>query len=187
MAHPQPHGRLIELDEYEQLPNDERYFDEVSRGRLIREPRPAPRHGRIASLIAHKLMQYVDEHPGCGAVYAESGFILHEKPLTLRGPDVSFVRASRLALEPERGFFAGPPDLAIEVLSPSNTVSAMLEKIGEFLEAGTHVVWLVDPKARSVVIHGPDAPPRVKRGEETLDCPELLPGLAWPVASLFEI
>lgn len=185
MGLPLPRGNLLTLPEYEALPQDDRYFEEVSRGRLVREPRPGQQHGRTVAIIVHAIMKYVDEHPGCGVVYTESGFVLDEHPLVLRGPDVAFVRATRVPTERPRSFFHGPPDLAIEVVSPGNTIAALQEKVGEFLDAGALVVWVVDPEARSVVVHEPGRNPRVLHEDEQLEGGTLLPGLRWDIHALF--
>ncbi|MGQ0815171.1 MAG: Uma2 family endonuclease [Gemmatimonadota bacterium] len=172
------------LEEYEALPDDDLYFDEVSRGYLVREPRPGSAHGRMVTLISHRLMQYVEQHPGCGRVYTEAGFVLSEKPLTVRGPDVAFVRAERVPpLAP--GIFRGAPDLAIEVVSPSNRAGEILRKVSEFLEAGTPAVWVIDPGKETVVVHDQSGMPRVLRPPERLGAEEILPGLSWNIPALF--
>src|SRR5688500_18717744 len=90
----EPHP--LTLAEYEALPDDDCYRDEVSRGYLVREPRPGDAHGRLSALISFWLIQYLEQHPGRGAVYTDAGFVLCDNPLTVRGPDVAFVRAERV-------------------------------------------------------------------------------------------
>ncbi|MGQ0815177.1 MAG: Uma2 family endonuclease [Gemmatimonadota bacterium] len=175
--------QLLTLEEYQALPDDGRYIDEVSRGRLVREPRPAYRHGRIVMRIGQLLLNYVDAHPGAGRVVAESGFVLEDVPLTLRGPDVAFIRADRA--EPAKGFFRGAPDIAIEVVSPSNTAAELQEKVLEFLDAGTSLVWVVYPDTRTVVEHRSASDISLLRASDGLTTP-LLPGFQIPVSALFE-
>jgi Uma2 family endonuclease len=173
----------LTLEEYEALPEDPYFRDEVSRGRLVREPRPGYRHGSVVARIAHLLSSYVDAHPGTGRVVAESGFILEDTPLTLRGPDVAFVRAERDT--PQKSFFRGWPDIAIEVVSPSNTAAELQEKVLEFLDAGTALVWVVYPDTRIVVEYRSPAEFSLLRATDVLATP-LLPGLGATVAELFE-
>ncbi|MGQ0815377.1 MAG: Uma2 family endonuclease [Gemmatimonadota bacterium] len=175
----------LTLEQYEALPDDDRYFDEVSRGYLVREPRPGDAHARLVTLISYRLMQYVDQHPSCGTVYTEAGFVLSEKPATVRGPDVAFVRAERVPRGYHPGIFRGPPDLAIEVVSPGNRAGELLRKVSEFLDAGTPVVWVIDPARRTVVVHDQSGMPRVLHDTEQLEGGELLPGLSWRLGALF--
>jgi Uma2 family endonuclease len=175
----------LTLEEYEALPDDDAYFDEVSRGYLVREPRPGSAHGRLVALLSHRLMQYVDQHPRCGRVYTEAGFVLALNPLTVRGPDVAFVRAERAHHGYVPQIFRGAPDLAIEVLSPSNRAGEILNKVSEFLDAGTAVVWVVDPAQKIIVVHDQTVTPRVLRVPERLACEELLPNFELDIAALF--
>ncbi|MGQ0562643.1 MAG: Uma2 family endonuclease [Gemmatimonadota bacterium] len=175
----------ITLEEYSALPDDDWYIDEVSYGRLVREPRPGSQHGQIVTMVAHLLCMYVDDHP-IGRVYTESGFVLNRTPLVLRGPDVAFVRAERVPAENKPGFFDGAPDLAIEVVSPPNRSGELLQKIGEFLEAGTQLAWIVYPTTRTVAEHSAKGEPRMYGPDEVLTAPALLPGFELKVARLFE-
>jgi Uma2 family endonuclease len=175
-----PH--LLTLAEYEALPEDDYYVDEVSRGRLVREPRPASVHGLIVARLAQHLGNYVDAHPGIGRVWAESGFVLADEPLTLRGPDVAFVRADRSP--PESGFFRGAPDIALEVVSPSNTASDLQLKVLEFLDAGTALVWVIYPETCTVIEHHSSSEIRILRSSDVLTTP-LLPDFALRVSAIF--
>ena len=121
-----------------------------------------------------------------GEVVVESGYRLESGPDTVRGPDVSFVSRERIE---ESGlpvaFFDGPPDLAVEVVSPSDTAAEVEAKVAEYFRSGARRVWVAYPGSRSVVVHFPDGLSR-KFGEgDTLEDPELLPGLALPVSQLF--
>lgn len=175
----------LTLEQYEALPEDDLYFDEVSRGYLVREPRPGSAHGRMVTLVSYRLMQYVERHPEAGRIYTEAGFILAEKPLTVRGPDVAFVRADRVPPGHPVGMFRGAPDLAVEVVSPSNRAGELLHKVSEFLDAGTTVVWVVDPARQTVVVHDQSGATLVLRAPAQLQAGEILPGFVLDVAALF--
>lgn len=174
---------LLTLEEYEALPEDDLYIDEVSRGRLVREPRPASVHGLVVARLAQHLSNYIDAHPGVGRVWAESGFVLAETPLTLRGPDVAFVRADRSP--PQSGFFRGAPDIAIEVVSPSNSAADLQLKVMEFLEAGTKLVWVIYPETGTVIEHHSSSEIRVLRSSDVLTTP-LLPGFSLLISAVFD-
>src|SRR6185503_6378461 len=86
-----------------------------------------------------------------GQVCTEGGYKLESDPDTVLGPDVSFVSHNRIALSPE-GYHAGPPDLAVEVLSPGDRRGKVEYKLSLWLEFGTRSVWLVNPRKRTVEI-----------------------------------
>jgi Uma2 family endonuclease len=174
---------LLTLEEYEALPADDGSIDEVSHGRLVREPQPAYEHGRIAARMAHLLLSYIDAHPGIGQAVGAAGFVLEDTPLTLRGPDVAFVRAGRPT--PGRGFFRGAPDIAVEIVSPSNSAADLQQKILELIDAGTALVWVVYPASRTVIEHRSRSEISILRADDVLTTP-LLPGFAAPVSTLFD-
>ena len=84
------------------------------------------------------------------------------------------------------GWFRGAPDVAAEVLSPSDTSSAMLQKTLEYLEAGARLVWIVDPDARTVTVHRPDGSANILRDHQTLTGENVLDGFAVGVAEIFD-
>lgn len=103
---------------------------------------------------------------------------------TVRVPDVAFVRMERAALR--RGFFPGPPDLAVEVYSPSESVPQLMCKVRQYLEAGAHTVWVVYPEQKQVHVMSRSGEDRILSAGEVLDAPDLLPGFSVAVESLFE-
>ncbi|MHB2016570.1 MAG: Uma2 family endonuclease, partial [Candidatus Xenobia bacterium] len=131
--------RLYTLADMEQLHDDY----ELDRGRLVPMSRPKLRHARIANRIAHSLTSFLDKHP-LGEVYTgDPGFILERNPDTLRGPDVAFVRQEHLAGRSEDDWYDGGPDLAVEVMSPADRPGEVLIKVGQYLDAGTRLVWRI--------------------------------------------
>ncbi|HUH12030.1 MAG TPA: Uma2 family endonuclease [Longimicrobiales bacterium] len=175
---------LLTIEEYERLPDDG-YRDELVRGRLVREPQPGTEHGWLAVEIAGLLRQHVVEHGG-GIVLVGSGFVLSEVPPTVRGPDVSFVSVERLPPGPlPAGFLRLAPDLAVEIVSPSNTAAGIQEKVFEYLDAGTRLVWVVYPGRREFTLYRSREEIRVLTEGDALTGGDLLPGLAVPLAELF--
>ena len=144
-------------------------------------------HGRIAARILLFLAQYV--HAGkLGAVYAaETGFLLHSAPDTVRAPDVAFVCAARLAdlSAAAEGYFPGPPDLAVEVLSPSDTYTEVEEKVVEWLTAGARVVVVVDPRKQFASVYRSLRDISILTADEVLTVDELLPGWSVRVSDFF--
>lgn len=157
---------------------------ELVRGTLIRRSPAGSRHGVLAARLGAILFDWVDRHQ-LGVVFAaETGFVLERNPDTVRAPDVAFVTPDRANLIARRGFFPGPPDLAVEVLSPDDTASELLDKVNDWLRAGTRSVWLVDGERRTVTIYRSDAPLSRLAGEDTLT-DDLLPGLSLPLSRIF--
>lgn len=143
------------------------------------------RHGAVAMKIGHALLGFLDTHT-LGAVFDSStGFIISRDPDTVRAPDVSFLASERLKEQDLDAFLEGAPDLAVEVLSPSNTEAELRERMADFFAAGCRVVWIVDPLRRSIVIHRPDASPAILAENDTLTEEELLPGFSLVVGEIF--
>ena len=112
------------------------------------------RHGRVAMNCGRLLANHVEEHKLGVAYAAETGFVLARDPDTVRAPDVAFVSAARLSeIDDESGFVPFAPDLAIEVISPSDSFSAVEEKAFSWLSAGTRLVLLVDPANEIVHVY----------------------------------
>ena len=114
---------LMSVEEFTALPGDG-MLHELNEGELISMPPPRPRHGSCQVAIAAALREFATARDR-GMVYVESGYRL--TPHTLRGPDVSFVRKSRLQ-DPDE-YFNGAPDLAIEIVSPGDDASDLREKV----------------------------------------------------------
>lgn len=143
------------------------------------------RHGRVTAALAHVLRQHVRSCDLGSVTGAESGFLLRRNPDTVRAPDAAFITKERLVDAPERGFFPGAPDLAVEVLSPNDSAAEVLRKAQDWLAAGACEAWIVDPERRTVEIRRSDGPARILAEDEAIPGGELLPGLDLPVRELF--
>ena len=150
----------------------------------LRRMSPAGRdHGRIAMNLGARLAVFVRDH-SLGVVFAaETGFLLRRDPDTVRAPDVAFVSAERWS--PGEGFFPGSPDLAVEVVSPSDSFVEVEEKVSEWLAAGTRAVVVVNPRRRAVSLHRENGAVQRLGVSETLDLSFVVPGFRVGVAELF--
>jgi Uma2 family endonuclease len=128
---------------------DSPYRHELVKGELLTMPLPKREHGRVAANLTMLLLQHARANR-LGDVYSESGFKLESDPDTVLGPDVSFVAQDRV--ERTDGYYDGPPDLAVEVLSPGDRRSQIERKLALWLESGTRSVWLVNPRRRTVEV-----------------------------------
>lgn len=185
-VYPSRGERLLSIAEYEKMPKEDAYRVDLVRGRLVRSPRPASLHGRVMTRLARKLDEYV-EHRGRGVVLSDVGVVLARNPDTVRGPDIAYYTPERI---PETGYgtaFWGPPDLAVEIASPSNRGPDLKARVDEYLGAGVRLVWVVDPVARSVAVHGPGEAVRLVNETDTLTGDDVLSGFRLPLAAFFAL
>ncbi len=179
--------RPLTAEEFFALPEEIRDRHELVRGRLeeLDTVPPGIRHGLVMLRIARVLMDYIEPR-GLGMVVGgDAGFILERAPDTVRGPDVAFMRADRVPPDDELdGFGDLSPDLAVEVLSPRDRPGRVQAKVGDYLRTGVRLVWVVDPRARTVVVHVPDRPPHRHTAADRLDGGDVLPGFSYSVGEL---
>lgn len=174
------------VEEFARLPDDGSRM-ELVRGKVVREPPAGFEHGRRAGSVGIVLGRFVRKH-GLGTVLAaETGFILREDPPTVRAADAAFVRAERIPAEPVIGFAPFAPDLAVEVLSPSNTLAEVQEKVLDYLDAGTEEVWIVDPAGRTLTVYRSRSEIRMLVEGDVLDGGQLLPGFRVTVGELLGV
>lgn len=141
----------LTFEEFLNLPEEPGKRFELDRGELIVEPSPTYRHNRIRYRIARHLDEFVQRNQ-LGSVTVENDFWLG--PDIIRNPDVAFVATERLSrMDVDRSPIEGVPNLAVEVISPSNSAQDMLTKVHQYLDAGCQAVWVVYPKLKVVEIH----------------------------------
>ena len=157
---------------------------ELVRGRIIEIMPTGYSHGAVTRRAAAILGQHVDENDLGDVVGAETGFYLSET--TMRGADAAFISKGNLAkiTEPEK-YLPFAPDLAAEVVSPSDTAADIQDKVDLYLDGGTQLVWVMYPDSRKVVAHYPDRTAKTFFDGDILDGGAVLPGLQFPVGDLF--
>jgi len=141
------------------------------------------RHGQVILGLTLRLAPFVQER-GLGHVFESStGFRLPGG--NVRSPDLSFVRAGRFENErPPDDFADLAPDLAVEVLSPSDSPRYLLDKVGEYLQAGVRLVWVVDPQRERGAVYRSLTDVRELRREDALDGGDVVPGFSMTLADL---
>ena len=176
---------LVTAEELEKFPDDD-YRYELVEGRVIRMSPVGVVHGRSVMRLGARLIGHVDARR-LGIVVTEVGFRLSSSPDTVRAPDVAFIRRERL---PEgalpRGFWKGPPDLAVEVLSPDDRPSDIHAKVAEYLERGVPLVLIIDPDECIVTVHRRSALPITLGTADLLDPDDVVPGFRCSVRDIFE-
>jgi Uma2 family endonuclease len=174
--------KLWTVEDVEQLPEDEiRYA--LIRGVLHRMNPPKARHGHIVGVVGRRLGNYIEEHR-LGVLYDQSGFVFERDPDTLLEPDLSFVRLDRLPLD-EDAYPEIPPDLVVEVVSPSRTRPSVEEKVSIYLATGVRLVWVLDPVRRIVRVYRADGSEQMLTELGVIDGEDVLPGFQLAVAELF--
>lgn len=159
---------------------------ELVRGDLIVMAPAGGRHGQVA----HKVGLFVGNHVlerNLGRVFAaETGFLLRRNPDTVRAPDVAFVAGERLGVEETpAGFLELASDLVVEVVSPGDSAVAVRDKVRDWLEGGTRLVWVLYPEPRSVVVHRQGHPAETFSEEDILDGAPVFEDFAVRVDELF--
>ena len=174
------------IAEFEAIPDPEDGSKlELVRGEVVVMPSPQGRHGIICAQIVFLLLCVCRPKKLGWVASNDSGVILERDPDTLRGPDVAFYSIERQPTLPD-AYFEIPPDLAVEVLSPSDRRRAVREKVMDYLTNGVSVVWVVDPDAHTVTVYSAGSTRGTELGEtDTLTLETVLPGFVCPVADLF--
>lgn len=145
-------------------------------------------HGLLGGRLFVRLWTHVEDNK-LGRVYmSETIFILHvdtNRVRTMRKPDTAFVTAARVK-PPEDGYYFQAPDLAIEVISPSERIGIIRGKLRDYFTYGTQQVWLVYPEDKEIVVHTSFDDYKTYRVGDTLPGGDMLPGFALDVAKIFE-
>ncbi|HET6572487.1 MAG TPA: Uma2 family endonuclease [Fimbriiglobus sp.] len=176
---------LLTVEEFMKLPDPpDGSKMELAKGEVVLMPPPKGRHGVICSRIDRRVGNFVDEHKLGWVTANDAGVVLERGPDTVRGPDVAFWSIVRQPTIPD-AYFEVPPDLAVEVLSPGDSRKAAQAKIKEYVFYGVRLVWLVDPKARTVTVFAGTIQGKTLDESGTLDGGDVLPGFTCKVAELF--
>ena len=152
---------------------------------------PANRlHGRLSNRIGAYIMLFADEH-GLGEVMVETGYHPPDDRHTLLAPDVSFVSQARISQHPQENFIALMPDLAVEVVSPSNSIKQIRRKAAIYLENGSSLVWIILPSEKGVDVCRSAAGSRLDiefvGQSDKLSGEDVLPGFELEITRLFPV
>jgi Uma2 family endonuclease len=173
-------------EEFMALPDDGHRY-EIINGELIDMGNSGALHGYVCSTLMILLGGYVRIQK-LGAMF-DSSTAFKMKNGDRRSPDISFFAKERLQglTELPTGFLEGAPDLAVEVLSPGNTVEEIHDKLVEYFENGTRLAWIIHPSEHYVLVYRcAQEPDRLLKSVDSLDGEEVIPGFTFPVADLFQ-
>lgn len=161
---------------------------ELVRGELVEVPGTSALHNFIAAILYRMIDAFV--RPRRLGIVATDGasYLIARQPDVLRIPDVSFVSRERVPGGGiPKGYWPFAPDLVVEVVSPSDRAADLRDKVREYLNAGTRLVWVAWPEDRSVTVYGAGGEVRELGEGDELDGGEVLPGFRAPVADLFTV
>ena len=171
---------LVSVEQFVNMPREERVRFELVEGELVPVASGTPTHAWIRDTLLIRLSGYLDREP-IGIVITEIDCRTSDE--TVRRPDASFLMMERWRLaNPNTIPLPFPPDIAVEVLSPSETAMDVSRKAHEYLAAGTREVWFIDPCNREIMIRTAEDV-RLLAPETLLESP-LLPGFSVPVSEV---
>lgn len=177
-------GCATEEDVHQLLESDDKRICELIDGILV-EKAMGFKESTLGSIIVQRIWNYLDEND-LGVAFNPDAPIL-VRPGRIRFPDTGFISWKRLPNEelPEKWIIDVMADLAVEVLSRSNTVKEMELKLDDYFEAGVKLVWYVDPRAETITVYTSRHTKKTLTVEDTLDGGKVLPGFSLPIKKLF--
>jgi Uma2 family endonuclease len=180
-------ARLMSVEEFLELPDDDCKQYELVRGELIEMPGSGFEHSAINALLILELGIYNRQHKLGVITSSDGAFVLNRETRTVLVPDVAFTRTDRLPPQGERaGVLDLVPDLVIEVASPSDSANRISEKVHEYLDAGVQLIWVVFPRQRMVQVYTPDRTSRLLYEDDVLGGGDVLPGFEMRIGDIFE-
>ena len=176
--------KLLTAEEFFLLPDPgDGSQQELVRGKIITMPPPGGLHGVCCSKVDRRIGVFV-EAKDCGHVTAnDAGFVTERTPDSVRGPDIAYWSKERLPVVPV-GYIEVPPDLLVEVLSPSNTSKQIRAKLKEYFAKGVRLVWVIAPEDRTLTIYRTADEGRVLYETATVTGEDVLPGFTCRVSDL---
>jgi Uma2 family endonuclease len=182
--------RRMTVEEFLALPEEEGITLEYVDGELVERPMTtrSAGHGRAITHTARAIAEWLDDHPGIGGDVG-SGEVrcrISRDPDIIVGLDVGYFDETVVELlEDDKRLFDGPPIVAVEVVSPTDSHERLVQRIHELLDAGVKQVWLADPDFLTVTVHRADAEPTFFSARQELDGGAELPGFRAVVERLF--
>ena len=179
-----PKTQGLTAEELFWLPNNGKRR-ELVKGELREMPPASGLHGIYGGRLQAYLGYYVLTQRLGKVLSAGTGFIIARAPDTVRAPDIAFVSQKRLPDPLPDGYLPIAPDLAVEVVSPNDTKREVMEKVGEWLDAGVRLVWVVEFRKRTITVYRSRQQVLVLTEENILEGGDVVPGFSLPVQDVF--
>jgi Uma2 family endonuclease len=175
----------VTADQLLRMPDDG-YRYELIAGELRKTALAGWRHGATGGRLHGWLGHHIQERRLGRVFLANTGFLLARDPDTVRAPDIAFIGKDHLpASEPEEAFWPGAPDLAVEVVSPGDTLGEIDERVEMWLDAGARMVWVVNPEWRSVTVYRSATDIKTLTEKDGLEGEEVVPGFLCRIRDIF--
>jgi Uma2 family endonuclease len=159
---------------------------ELVYGEVVRMAPAGGEHGVVALRIGARLLTFVEDRQLGVVCAAETGFLVSRDPDTVRAPDAAFISREKMGEgAPPKKFWPFAPDLAVEVVSPSETAESIQERVRDWFTAGVRAVWLLYPSLAAVHVYRSAIDVRILLKGDDLSGEDVLPGFVCPVAALF--
>ena len=182
--------QFINAERFLELVEQPQYVDrvvELVEGEIVEMSLPGGEHGELLTLLAVKIADFVYDN-GLGRVTSgDTGFILERNPDgrdTVRGIDIAFVSFAKAPNPFVSKLVDVPPDLAVEIILPSNEAADIELKVWQLLNAGTSMVWVVYPDSRIVIVRSLSGA-KILHETDTLSGGDILPGFAIRIGDVF--
>ena len=177
-------SKLLTADDLLRL-SSEGVRGELVRGVLLETMPTGQEHGVIAANLSFELLSYIRPRNLGLVTTSDSGVLLEREPDTVREPDVAFFSVARGGTQPTIGYAEQPPDLVVEIVSPSDDSERVVAKARMWLSFGVQMVWVAHPDSRSVDIHRPGHSVASIPEHGDLNGLDVLPGFTCPVSAIF--
>ncbi len=162
------------------------FSGELVRGELVELMRPGVRHNKVMGLVTYILMSFVLPRSLGTVLPGDTGVVIERGPDTVRAPDVSFYAADRMGLDDDiPGYAEIPPDLAVEIRSPNDSLPDMERRARMWLDYGVPLVWVLIPESRTLDIYRPDTEAVTLTTDGVVSSEDILPGFSCRVSDLF--
>jgi|SRR5436305_1491955 len=158
---------------------------ELVEGRIVPMSPTGYPHGRIEARVTGRLLAYAEQNGRWEVQAGEVGVFIRRHPDTVRAADVLFISKERLARCESTGYLDVAPELVVEILSPNDPWSDMMEKLNDYFSAGADAVWVLDPRRKEVFSYRSLTEVQRFGEDQTLTDEEILPGFGLPISELF--
>jgi len=182
--------KLITAEEFydwANRPENRDKYCELERGEIVEISRPGKRHGMVCCNVGGILRNFAIQRKRGYACSNDTGVVVERDPDTVRGPDVLFFDDADQVEEVDLKYGEAPPLLAVEVLSPNDTVGKVMRRVREQKRFGTRLIWVVDPDACNVIVCQPGKEDKILEADEELTGEDVLPDFRCRVAELFAL
>ena len=176
-----------EFYEWAHRPENRDKVCELEHGEVVEMSRPGKRHGFVCANVVRILGNYTFQRKKGYVCSNDTGSIVERDPDTVRGPDVMLFEDAASYAELEVKFGTEPPVLAVEVLSPNDSIGQVMRRVLEQINFGVRLVWVLDPEERNVMVCRPGQQPALVEEDAELTGDGVLPEFRCRVAELFTL